>query len=157
MAVNKGKQFEERFKKDWIESFPDSALTRLYDQVSGYKGVSRNICDFICYNHPYQFFIECKSHKGASIPFDKITQYDKMKDVVGIKGVRAGVVLWLYDKDKVFYIPISTITEMKKDDKKSVGLKAVEEGYNIIEIPSEKLRTFMKSDYSCLMTLKEGE
>lgn len=157
MAVNKGKQFEERFKKDWLESFPGSALTRLYDQVSGYKEVSRNICDFICYNHPYQFFIECKSHKGASIPFDKISQYDKMKDVVGIKGVRAGVILWLYDKDKVFYIPISTITEMKKDDKKSVGLKAVEEGYNIIEIPSEKLRTFMKSDYSCLMNLKDGE
>ena len=80
-----------------------------------------------------------------------------MKDVVGIKGVRAGVVLWLYDKDKVFYIPISTITEMKKDDKKSVGLKAIEEGYNIIEIPSEKLKTFMKSNYSCLMTLKDGE
>ena len=80
-----------------------------------------------------------------------------MAEVVGIKGVRAGVVLWLYDKDKVFYIPISTITEMKKDDKKSVGLKAVKEGYNIIEIPSEKLRTFMKSDYSCLMNLKDGE
>lgn len=157
MAVNKGKQFEERFKKDWLESFPNSALTRLYDQVSGYKEASRNICDFICYNHPYQFFIECKSHKGASIPFDKIPQYDKMVKVVGIKGVRAGVVLWLYDKDKVFYIPISTITEMKKDDKKSIGLKAVEEGYNIIEIPSEKLRTFMKSDYSCLMNLKDGE
>ena len=80
-----------------------------------------------------------------------------MKDVVGVKGVRAGVILWLYDKDKVFYIPISTITEMKKDDKKSVGLKAIEEGYNIIEIPSEKLRTFMKSDYSCLINLKDGE
>lgn len=156
MAINKGKQFEERFKKDWLESFPDSTITRLYDNTSGYLSIS-NISDWICYNYPNQFFIECKSHKGASIPFDKITQYDKMKDVVGIKGVRAGVVLWLYDKDKVFYIPISTITEMKKDDKKSVGLKAVEEGYNIIEIPSEKLRTFMKSDYSCLMTLKEGE
>ena len=47
MAVNKGKQFEERVKKDWLESFPGSALTRLYDQVSGYKEVSRNICDFI--------------------------------------------------------------------------------------------------------------
>ena len=156
MAINKGKQFEERFKKDWLESFPNSTITRLYDNTSGYVAIS-NISDYICYNHPYQFFIECKSHKGASIPFDKITQYDKMKDVVGIKGVRAGVVLWLYDKDKVFYIPISTITEMKKDDKKSVGLKAVEEGYNIIEIPSEKLRVFMKSDYSCLMTLKDGE
>lgn len=156
MAVNKGKPFEERFKKDWLESFPNSTITRLYDNTSGYVAIS-NISDYICYNHPYQFFIECKSHKGASIPFDKITQYDKMKDVVGVKGVRAGVVLWLYDKDKVFYIPISTITEMKKDDKKSVGLKAVEEGYNIIEIPSEKLRVFMKSDYSCLMTLKDGE
>lgn len=157
MAVNKGKQFEERFKKDWETSFPEGSIIRLYDQMTGYKESSKNICDYICYNHPYQFFIECKSHKGASIPFDKITQYDKMKDVVGVKGVRAGVVLWLYDKDKVFYIPISTITEMKKDDKKSVGLKAVEEGYNIIEIPSEKLKTFMKSNYSCLMTLKDGE
>lgn len=156
MAINKGKQFEERFKKDWLESFPNSTITRLYDNTSGYVAIS-NISDYICYNHPYQFFIECKSHKGASIPFDKITQYDKMKDVVGVKGVRAGIILWLYDKDKVFYIPISTITEMKKDDKKSVGLKAVEEGYNIIEIPSEKLRVFMKSDYSCLMTLKDGE
>ena len=157
MAVNKGKQFEERFKKDWLESFPNSLCIRLPDQMSGYKGSGQNICDYICYNYPNQFFIECKSHKGASIPFDKISQYDKMKDVVGIKGVRAGVVLWLYDKDKVFYIPISTITEMKKDDKKSVGLKAIEEGYNIIEIPSEKLKTFMKSNYSCLMTLKDGE
>ena len=156
MAINKGKQFEERFKKDWLESFPNSTITRLYDNTSGYLSIS-NISDYICYNHPYQFFIECKSHKGASIPFDKISQYDKMKDVVGVKGVRAGIILWLYDKDKVFYIPISTITEMKKDDKKSVGLKAVEEGYNIIEIPSEKLRVFMKSDYSCLMTLKDGE
>ena len=157
MAVNKGKQFEERFKKDWLESFPNSLCIRLPDQMSGYKGSGQNICDYICYNYPNQFFIECKSHKGASIPFDKISQYDKMKDVVGIKGVRAGVVLWLYDKDKVFYIPISTITEMKKDDKKSVGLKAIEEGYNIIEIPSEKLKTFMKTNYSCLMTLKDGE
>ena len=154
---NLPKQFEARFKNDWETSFPEGSIIRLYDQMTGYKESSKNICDYICYNYPNQFFIECKSHKGASIPFDKISQYDKMAEVVGIKGVRAGVVLWLYDKDKVFYIPISTITEMKKDDKKSVGLKAVEEGYNIIEIPSEKLRTFMKSDYSCLMTLKDGE
>ena len=76
---------------------------------------------------------------------------------VGIKGVRAGVVLWLYEKDKVYYVPISTITQMKADGKKSVGLKSVEEGYNIIEIPSKKLRTYMDSDYSCLADLKEGE
>lgn len=46
---------------------------------------------------------------------------------------------------------------MKKDGKKSVGIKSLEEGYNIIEIPSVKLRTFMDSDYSVLLNLKDGE
>lgn len=46
---------------------------------------------------------------------------------------------------------------MKEDGKKSVGIKAVKEGYNIIEIPSVKLRTFMDSDYSVLLKLKDGE
>ena len=40
MAVNKGKQFEERFKKDWLESFPNSTITRLYDNTSGYLSIS---------------------------------------------------------------------------------------------------------------------
>jgi hypothetical protein len=80
-----------------------------------------------------------------------------MKMKVGIKGVRAGVVLWLYEKDKVLYVPISTVTQMKADGKKSVGLRSIKEGYNIIEIPSKKLRVYMDSDYSCLRDLKEGE
>ena len=79
-----------------------------------------------------------------------------MKQKVGIKGIRSGVVLWLYEKDKVFYIPIATITKMKNDGKKSVGIRSIDEGYYIIEIPSKKLRTYMNSDYSCLSKLKEG-
>ena len=156
MAINYGKKFEERFKSDWLKSFPNSTITRLYDNTSGYLSIS-NICDYIGYNYPFQFFLECKSHKGASIPFDKIPQYDRLLENVGKRGVRCGVVLWLYEKDIVMYVPISTITEMKEDGKKSVGLKAIEDGYNIIIIPSEKLRTFMQSDYSILMTLKDGE
>lgn len=156
MARDRGKEFELKFKQDFVRTVPDSSIDRIYDSVSGYKSVS-NIADFICYKFPNLFFIELKSCKGASLPFLNITQYDKLKDKVGILGVRAGVILWLYEKDIVMYIPISTITKMKNDGKKSVGLKAIEEGYNIKIIPSVKKRVFMDSDYSCLLELEEGE
>lgn len=156
MSVNYGKTFEERFKKDFIKTFPQGSIDRIYDSVSGYKSIS-NISDFICYVYPNIFYIECKSHKGASIPFANITQYDKLKFKVGIPGVRAGVVLWLYEKDELYYIPISTITKMKEDGKKSVGIKAVEEGYNIYVIPGNKKRIFIEGDYSCLQNLKDGQ
>lgn len=154
--ASKGKSFEEKFKEDWKKSFPNSTIDRLYDNMTGYKSIS-TVSDFICYNYPNIYYIECKSHKGASLPFTNITQYDKIKQKVGIKGIRAGVVLWLYEKDRVFYIPISTIIKMKKEGKKSVGIKAFNDGYNIIEIPSRKLRVYMDSDYTCLVDLKEGE
>lgn len=152
-----GKAFEDRFRKDWKKCFPNTFILRIPDQLSGLKN-SNNICDFICYNNSILWLVECKAHKGASIPFENISQYEKMSQCVGMQGVRAGIVLYLYDKDKVFYVPVSTITQMKKDGKKSVGLKAVEEGYRIVEIPSTKLRVFLESDYTYLVSeLKEGE
>lgn len=156
MGTNKGKEFEIKFKSDFISTVPNSTIDRLYDPVSGYMSIS-NISDFIGYCKPSIFYLECKTHKGASLPFENITQYEKLKAKVGIPGVRAGVILWLYEKDIVMYIPISTITKMKADGKKSVGLKAIEEGYNIKIIPSQKKRVFMDSDYSCLCNLEDGE
>ena len=107
--------------------------------------------------YPNIYFLECKTHAGASVPFSKISQYEKMLSVASLQGVRSGVIIYLYDKDKVYYVPIKTIEKMKADGKKSVGIKAVEEGYRIIEIPSKKLRVFMESDYSILKELKEGD
>ena len=75
---------------------------------------------------------------------------------VGIKGVRSGVVLWLYEKDKVFYIPTRTITQLKQDGEKSIGLRHLGE-YDIFEIPSVKKRVFMDTDYTYLQTLSEGD
>lgn len=155
--INRGKQFEEQFKRDFTESFPDSFILRLPDQMNGYKTYSQNPCDFICYTHGLLFMIECKSHKGASLPFDAISQYDKLRTYCEISGVRAGVVIWLYEKDVVYYVPITTIEQMKKDGKKSVGIKALEGGYRIIPVPSVKKRVFMKSDYKCLLQLSENE
>lgn len=54
------------------------------------------------------------------------------------------------------YVPISTITEIMKTGKKSVGIVDLDK-YNIKVVPSIKKRVFMDSDYSVLLDLKDGE
>ena len=154
MATNYGKQFEQKFKEDFLK-LPNSTIDRLYDTTNGLKSISQ-ISDFIGYVYPNIFYLECKSHKGASIPMQNITQYDKLKTKVGIPGVRSGVILWLVDKDMVMYIPMSTMTELKNNGEKSVGVRHLDD-YNIYLIPSQKKRVFMDSDYSILLNLKDGE
>ena len=157
MANNKGKAWEQKFKQDFKKSFPEGTIDRIYDSVSGYKTIS-NVSDFIGYNYPNIFYLECKSHLSNTWNFSYFTQYEKLKTKVGIKGVRAGVVLWMIDHDKVVYLPVSSVTKMMEDGKKSFNIKMLEDkSYNIIEIPSVKKRVFLDSDYSILANLKEGE
>lgn len=117
------------------------------------RGVS-NISDFIGYIYPNIYYLECKTHKGASIPFDVITQYDKLVKKVDIPGVRAGVILWLYEKeDTIIYLPVKTIQQMKEDGEKSFGIRHFNSNYRYIKIPSTKLTKYYKGDYSVLKTL----
>lgn len=155
MAQNRGKEFEARFKQQFLASIPNSTIDRLYDTQNGYKSISQ-ICDFIGYVYPNIYYIECKCHYGASFPLINLTQYNKLLTKVNIPGVRVGVILWLIDKDKVFYIPVSTIKQMKDDGKKSISYKDTDK-YRIINIPSTKKSVFMDSDYSILKTLQEGD
>ena len=156
-TANRGKQFESRFKEDFEQSFPDGTIDRIYDQVSGYKTIS-NVSDFIGYNMPHIFYLECKSTHENTFNFHKLTQYDKLTGKVGIPGVRVGVVIWFIKHDRVVYVPIKTITKMKKDGLKSVNIREIDDsGYRFFNVPSQKLRVFMKSDYGFLMTTEEGD
>ena len=156
MAQSKGKEFEARFKQQFLASFPNSFILRLPDQVSGYKYTSSNICDFIGYAKGKLYLIECKTHLGASFPLSNLSQYNKLLPYVGIPGVRVGVVLWLIDKDKILYVPISTVIQMKIKNKKSISYKDIDK-WRIMEIPSIKKVVFMDSDYSVLDMLEEGD
>ena len=155
MAVNKGKAWEAKFKTDFMKSFPDGSIDRLYDPVGGYYGIN-NICDFIAYDFPQIYYLELKSHKGNTFPFTCLPQYDKLTSKVGIKGVRAGVVLWFIDHDQVIYAPISTITKMKNDGKKSINVKELDD-YHLIKLPGQRKRVFVECDYRVLKDLDEGD
>lgn len=117
--------------------------------MSGFKHMS-NISDLIFYKFPFICYGEIKSHKGNTFPLSNLTQYEKLLAKKGIKGVRAGVILWFIDHDKVLWVPIETFEKLRKEDKKSVNVKMDYEEYNIIEIPSQKRRVFLDNDYSIL-------
>ena len=151
---NYGKQFENKFRQDWHNSFPGTFLLRLNDQVSGYKYTSTNLCDFIAYVDGKLFLLECKSHAGASLPFSSVSQYDRLKQLVGIPGIRVGIILWLYEKDKCLYVPIKTVTKLLSRNEQSVGIRHLGKE-EIIDIPSKKKRVFLDSDYKQLLDLEE--
>jgi hypothetical protein len=155
---NLGKSFEERFKKDWQRCFPDTLCYRLPDQQSGYAGGgSSNPCDYFGFTGNELLMVECKAHAGQSISFSAIRQYDKMLNYKGLKNVYPGVVVWFYDKDTVIWVSIEEMEKMVLDGEKSIGLRMIDpdkpykKHYNIIKIPSTKLRTFMESDYKYLV------
>lgn len=165
MANNLGKKFESKMQEDWLKvSYVDGngdlckvSIERLKDPGFGMKGIS-NISDFIVYISPIELYVECKSIKGNTFPLINLKQYKKLIEKEPVKGVRRGVVIWFYEKDKVIYVPITTIQKMKEDGKKSVNIRTDLDKYRIIEIPSKKKRTFMDSDYSILIKeLKDGE
>ena len=148
MAVNRGKQFELKVRQD-LSKIQGISIDRLQDAMSGFKHMS-NISDLIFYKFPFICYGEIKSHKGNTFPLSNLTQYEKLLAKKGIKGVRAGVILWFIDHDKVLWVPIDTFEKLRKEDKKSVNVKMDYEEYNIIEIPSQKRRVFLDSDYSIL-------
>lgn len=156
MAVSRGKQWEERVKNDLL-TLPDISLERVADQVTGFKNTSQNVCDFYMYQYPNFFYIECKSTNSNTFGVD-FAQYERLLVRAGRKGVRAGIMLWWVQKQRVAYVPIKTIEKMKADGKRSVNVKMLDsDEYRIIEIPAETKRVFPKCDYSILATLQEGD
>lgn len=151
---NYGKTFEQKFLKDWTCSFPGTFILRLYDTTNGYKSIS-NPCDFIAFNNNRLFLLEIKSHAGASIPFDAIPQYSQLILYSQMPQVRAGIVLWLYDKDLCLYVPVHTIKELMDEGEKSVGVRHME-SHDMIVLPSVKKRVYLDTDYTPLASLKEG-
>lgn len=149
MAVNRGKQFENVIRESF-EKVDGVSIDRLHDQTTGYIG-SQNICDFIVYKEPYEYYIECKSVHGASLPFSNITetQWNGLLEKSKIQGVFAGIICWFVDKDVTLFIPITTLQLMRKVGMKSVRYDAIDDcegDTDMIRISGKKKRVFFEYD-----------
>ena len=146
MAVNRGKQFEEIIRASFL-AVPNVSVDRLADPTSGYLGI-RNVSDFIVYKNPNQYYIECKSVHGNTMPFSNITknQWDGMLEKSKIDGVYAGVIVWFIDHDKTWYIDIQWLEYARKYNQKSVNVVKPWSGLEWLAIHGEKKRIFFDYD-----------
>lgn len=143
-----GKKWEDYFRQNWARCFPGTFLFRLKDQMTGYKETSGNPCDFITFPGNRLFMVECKEHKGASIPFVAIPQYERLLLFKNQPKVSPGILIWFSEKDKILWVPILEAEKMVLDGRKSIGIKMLEEKlYNIFEVPSVKKRVFLEANY----------
>lgn len=153
MTVNRGKQFENVIRKSF-ECVEGVSIDRLNDNTAGFKGVA-GICDFIVYKEPYEYYIECKSVHGNTLPFSNITetQWNGLFEKSKIEGVFAGIICWFIDKDITLFIPIQVLQICKYRGWKSIRYDVNGYHTSIKEIKGKKKRVFF--DYNMEEFLNE--
>lgn len=143
MSRDKGKKFEGLIRHAF-EKVPGVSIDRLHDQTNGFKG-STNVADFIVYKKPYEYYVECKSVRGNTLPFSNITdnQWSGLANKSEIPGVFAGIICWWVDRDVTRYIPIQELISLELQGKKSFRY---DWDNCSIEIPGTKKRVFFDYD-----------
>lgn len=152
--MNKGKKFEANVERDWKRTLPKSVILRIPDQQSGYKGSSSNICDFFGFTNKKLFMIECKETEENTLNFAKLPQYDSLIEYKDYEDVYPGALIWFSSHDKIVWVNVSQLEKMKKDGKKSVNIKMLDEDdYILYEIPSRKKIKYLTSDFTIFNTI----
>lgn len=128
--VNRGKDFEGQVF-DGFSKLPYVSIDRLPDPMAGYAGV-KNICDFMVYKYPCQYYIECKSCYGNTLSihsndpkrkYGNITnsQWEGLLEKSKIPGVRAGVLVWFIDHDVTVWLDIRLLQKHRDAGNKSIS------------------------------------
>lgn len=147
-GIQRGKDFEEIIKKEFLD-VPETTVERLPDPTAGYLGY-RNPCDFLIYNYPNVYYIECKTVHSHRLPLTNITfnQRVGMLEASKVKGVIAGIICWFIPEDKTYFIPIQVVERLRLNGAKSLNLRKEKEMKDWIEIYGEKKRVFFSYDIS---------
>lgn len=141
---NKGKQFEQVIHQAFSK-VPDVSIDRLRDAPRKLKGVD-NPSDFIVYKKPHEVYVECKSHKGNTLPFSCIReeQWNGMLDKSEIAGVYAGVIIWFIDHDITVWVDITDLY-LWKYDHVSLNIKDLDKIPHLV-VSGRKKRVYFDYD-----------
>lgn len=132
-----GKVFEEEIKKSFPEDF---YIERYKDDTAGFYGVS-NPADYRLYKYPYTFLLELKTHKGKSLPIDKIrpNQIQGMARAALHKGIYGGFIINFRELEETYYITVQDmIRYINSTERKSIPVDWCRE--NGVRIAQEKKR-----------------
>ena len=84
---NRGKDFEAEIKR-CLEEVSNVSVDRLPDAMGGYSGV-KNVCDYMAYHYPHNFYIECKCLYGNTLNYKSAiskNQWEGLEEKSKIKG-----------------------------------------------------------------------
>lgn len=137
MSANRGKDFEALIRKG-AEEQRNVSIDRFPDPTAGFLGV-RNICDFVVYKYPFQYYLECKTIKGNTLNFKSgITQnqWQGLEEKSKLKGVTAGILVWFIEHDITVFVDITELGISRMKGAKSLNVKDVIEN----KIPHIKMK-----------------
>lgn len=157
--MNTGKIFEKSFRK----SIPDSENVycyRLKDGTASWnmgnsenvRFQAENIADFFLFYDKYLLILELKSHRGKSLPLNKVrsNQIKEMTEASKKLGVIPFLIVFFSDIERCFALRINTFNDFaKNNDRKSIPLSFFEE--EAIEIGVKKLKTNYKFDINSFL------
>lgn len=122
-----GKEAESKIK-EWLDK-PEKnySFDRFYDQMTGYYKVSRNICDFVVYKYPYQYYIESKATWEDRFDFSMIskTQSEGLQEKSKIAGCYGLVMVLFASYQRAFIFNIEDIAELQNQNVKSLNIKKI--------------------------------
>ena len=145
-SKNRGKAFEDVVKKSF-DAVNGVSIDRLRDAAKKMKNVD-NPSDFIVYKYPHEIYVECKSHKGNTLPFNCIRsqQMVQMMKKSYINGVKAGFIIWYIEKDITVWIDVRDVFSYWFNiGEKSINIKDIEKMNGII-IQGKKKRVYFDYD-----------
>ena len=137
-----GKTAEKRIHT-WLDRPEDGySMDRVYDQMSGFYMVSRNISDFHCYKYPFEYYIESKATIHDRFEFSQLTDVQRigLRKKSDIKGCYGLVVVLFVEYKRAFMINIKDITDDTPEANfttKSINIKKIDKW----GIPYKEIRT----------------
>ena len=126
--LNLGKKAEAKIEL-WLDH-PELGYSfdRIPDQMTGYYMVSRNICDFICFKSPYQYYIESKATWKDRFDFVNIsdTQREGLYEKSKIENCFGLIMLLFAAYQRVFILDIRDIKYLMDSGIKSLNIKKLD-------------------------------
>ncbi len=149
--------YGKRFEEDFVKSVPDHVFAyRVHDSgglatKKNNRFTQKNLCDYIMYDGVGLYLIEMKSHKGPSIPKDKLSQLEGLL-AIRKDGVGAWFALNYRDYDVTYMLSAECVADIL-GRRASVPLSYCEE--NGILVPQELARTRWRYDLSCFFVSRK--
>lgn len=142
---NLGKKFEDAVQQSF-DNVSNVSIDRLRDAPKKLKGVD-NPSDFIVYKKPHEIYVECKSHKGNTLPFSCIRQkqLEGMTEKSMNEGVIAGFMIWFIDHDLTVWVSIDIINTLIWFGYKSLNIKDLSKIPHKV-VPGRKKRVYFEYD-----------